>query len=98
MKKPKPQKLYVWRVTVRIDRAARGCIPLDMMRYDRCCPETEVDAGKLNRLVHTHSGGELTEADRTVSFKMYDIAGQGPHAARWRSFGCEILSVEPLEP
>lgn len=72
-------------------------VPYDMMRYDRACPATEGDSGKLERLAHdrmvTELGGNPDAAAdaRTVEFLCY--APGAPTVGRWRSFGAKVLGI-----
>jgi len=82
---------YVQRVTVLLPK--EGCEWLDMLRYDRCFPATEVESGKLKRL----AGGFASEADRKVEFIRVTGAPSQPTEGRWESFGCTVLYFsEPL--
>lgn len=56
-----------------------GDFPMDMLRYDRCCPYQEADSatiggeGRRQVAVMVPGGGSLTEA-------------------RWESFGWKVVS------
>lgn len=85
MPKAKPSKIYVQRIVVRITSSR---MPLDMMRYDRCVPFGSDDVARLTGLREDRGPVEVT-------FMRYSITGSMPEVARWHSFGCEVLSVEP---
>jgi hypothetical protein len=82
---------YVQRVEILMP--LRGVHWIDMLRYDRCFPATEQDAGKLSRIAE----GSAVEADRRVNFIRVTGAKSQPQEARWENFGCKILFfAEPL--
>lgn len=93
----KATKVYIFRVQIRIDSWGRGGV-FDMMRYDSCCPDSEKDSMKLIRVAAGENSytGSLAE-DRTLWLRMFGLSSKGPTVARWRSFGVEILQVEPEE-
>ncbi len=79
-------------------------VPFDMMRYDGAYPHTEADAGKLERLCHrtfvvdavlNKAGVPETTEDRTVTFVATKPGA--PTMGRWKSFGCQVLKVEPVQ-
>lgn len=77
------RKLFVSRLVVR----GRGSFPLDMLRYDRCLPYSEVDSGKMER----------TSEEREVTLLRYSgDPGSGAMAPRWASFGWYVVSEEEL--
>lgn len=73
---------------VRFAVIGSGVFPLDMLRYDRCYPQTERDA-------NVAQGHSLIAEARVVNL---ESPGNQRHwqpcAARWRSFGWEVM--EPL--
>lgn len=70
------------RIVVRI-----GDVPFDMLRYDRAVPDTETDAGKLERVSNGHGRPD----DHLVTFACY--AWAAPTTARWASFGAQVVEV-----
>ena len=86
--KAKSSKVYKQRVIVQLS----GTVPFDMLRYDRCTPARETEAGKLERVAH----GSASPEDHTVEFLRFAFTPDGPTEARWRSFNCRIVSWEPL--
>lgn len=62
---------------------------IEMMRFDCCWPDTTDDSAKLERI----ASGDRKPGDTEVRF-----AGiYNPTAARWRSFGCEVLTETKAE-
>lgn len=79
-----PRYVHLAKVTVRL-----GEFPIDMLRYDRCMPNTETDSGLIRGSFEHHLRKPLTVVVRqysTVQFAPWTVA-------RWQSFGCEI---EPI--
>lgn len=70
------------RITVRV-----GQVPFDMLRYDRACPWSEKDSGKLERI----ACGSAEPDDHVVDFVCFASGAPSP---RWASFGCQVLKVE----
>lgn len=61
-----------------------GRFPFDMLHQDRCCPATAQDAVEIER----------PAGERQIQLLRFSTAGKaGPSAARWKSFGWEIVSV-----
>jgi hypothetical protein len=88
MSKDKPEKYYPTKFLVE----GSGQFPIDMLRYDRCCPATESDSNAINRQVKWD--GEKT-AKCHIELIRYSSAGKsGPNVARWASFGWKVLQVE----
>lgn len=79
--------IYVNTFTVR----GTGALPLDMLRRDKCYPKNEADA-----VVAQHGGGPLL---REVTLEHVSAAAHWtPNAARWRSFGWEVVAWEVEDP
>lgn len=56
-----------------------GQFPVDMLRYDRAWPASEIDAGTIH--------ASFRNVERwSVSLEGLDY----PTVERWRSFGCEV--------
>lgn len=89
MAREKPTKVYRSLVVVKV-----GGVPFDMMRYDSCVPATESDSAKLAAFV---VGSDRPE-DKVITFRRFSLNPGGPTEARWRSFCCEVLSWEPVDP
>lgn len=74
----------IYRYTV----AGFGEFPIDMLRYDRAWPVSEVQSGNLYRTFNT----PLNE--RASGTWLVDIEGLNPPTvARWESFMCRIGAV-----
>jgi hypothetical protein len=80
----KTSKLYVFRVTVE----GHGWFPMDMLRYDRCVPLTELDSNRLN-----WDGRVGNFEKRQVCLQMYSPHKEGPTKGRWESFGWTVTEV-----
>lgn len=59
---------------------------LDMLRYDRCCPATEVESSRIERLI----GNSSDPGDHIVRLVRFS-PGDARASERWRSFGCRVL-------
>lgn len=79
---------YLVRFTVK----GFGQFPIDMLRYDRCFPDTEKDSEELLATFNTAAVWEINLAAycRTKSWL--------PCNGRWNSFGCDIgnLSITKI--
>jgi hypothetical protein len=61
----------------------RTSFPIDMLRYDRCWPRTELDAGEVERSFRRVEG---VRGVRVVS-----LSGlRAPTDGRWESFGWKV--------
>ena len=68
----------------------RGRFPLDMLRYDACCPATERDSETME-----HYPGDRSKPKTIRVRKVTNYPTDGFTPARWQSFGCQI-SVLPV--
>lgn len=92
----------VFRITFQV--SGRGAFPMDMLRYDRCCPVRPDDVDKIT-LSADNSTFEEMRKTRTVELAMtvpttkanahrlFD-EGRIPTVGRWESFGWEVHSKE----
>lgn len=83
MKHAKPSKVYRTILVVE----GTGEFPIDMLRYDACCPDTEEDSFELVRREY--------KGTRTVSLRRFSLNGSPANEARWRSRGWRVVSEEP---
>lgn len=75
-----------WKHTFTV--TGSGQFPIDMLRYDRCCPEREEDSS------HIISSLESPVGEHSVQIiKFAENRQWRPTAARWKSFGWDILSA-----
>jgi hypothetical protein len=88
--KAKTVKVYEQKVTVRI-----RSVPYDMLRYDNCCPASEEESVKLER-VGSHGLAATKPEEHVVVFRRFSRNGEGPTVGRWKSFGCDVLSWEAV--
>lgn len=66
-----------------------GEFPMDMLRYDRCMPNQERDAGMMT---------EYLRGPKTVIVRCYSTVQSPPWTgARWRSFGAEIEPIDSMQ-
>jgi hypothetical protein len=73
--------------TVTIFRVrGRGEFPIDMLRYDRCWPKSEMDSNLIQAVVHPSMWREV----ELMCINMTNA----PTAGRWKSFGWEICEVK----
>ncbi len=92
LKKRKKETRYVSALTVRYGTISSL---IDMFRYDRCCPASEEESGKIER-VAGHNG---KPEDHVVRLLMFSSNDSGPTIGRWRSFNCAVLDERaPDEP
>ena len=79
MPKVEAEKYYKMQVTV----TGNGTFPVDMLRYDRCCPATEKDSHAIER-----------SGERTITLERFSkIARMTPEVGRWKSFGWLVMKV-----
>lgn len=64
-----------------------GQFPIDMLRYDRSFPASEIESGKITRTFHHADPWEIT-VSMYASTKV-----DGPCEGRWQSFGCRVKDV-----
>lgn len=101
MKTSKKESRYVSLLTVYTPSAEAL---VDMMRFDRCCPHTEEEAQKIQRLFLDESNmGTTRPADHVVTLMRFAAANTPATEGRWQSFGCAVLDERspdesPLTP
>ena len=61
----------------------RGPLPFDMLRYDQAWPASEHDAHRCDTLDNDRRAITLVTANASLT----------PNAARWSSFGWEVVAV-----
>lgn len=80
---------YVQVITVQ----GRGGFPIDMLRYDHCHPDSEMDSGTIavsfGRYSNTYNETFTVKVRRIVENK-----SSYPTEGRWNSFGWKVLNVE----
>lgn len=86
----KKEARYISRVIAHVPGADAL---VEMMRYDRCVPESEEESHKVIRMMN----GSATADDHVVSLIRYAPSDVGPSEGRWRSFGCTVLCVQHPE-
>lgn len=84
MKRTKPSKVYRTILVVE----GIGKFPIDMLRYDACCPDTEEDSLELERADPAKR--------RQVRLRRFSINGLPATVPRWRSRGWDVVSEEPI--
>ncbi len=77
-----PKEFRRTRVTVE----GVGQFPLDMLRYDDCVPQTELEVAHLARWTHDQL--------RCVQLYRYSYDALPATAARWASIGWKVVSDE----
>ena len=83
-------KMYFIAFSVR----GKGKFPLDMLRYDRCCPGKESDTLKIAPT----RGGDLGLLSEEIVYREIDLCAIAPREwqptrDRWSSFGWEVTCV-----
>lgn len=86
----KPEKLYVTYLTV----SGHGDFPIDMLRYDRCVPRTQIDVENIQRRTVMLDGKRVDEP-RLVNLVRYCVSDTPAEAGRWQSFGWKVVREEP---
>ncbi len=66
--------------------SGNGDFPLDMLRYDQCCPNNWTDMSALK-------GEEFRES----MLSRYSMSGKPADKDRWRSFGWIVVSEYDAE-
>ena len=81
-------------VTVR----GHGRFPLDMLRYDRLTPATEVHSGRIEATMDRSSNPTLRDIEikllRRHKRDEWPSTTWQPTVGRWNSFGWGVMSVE----
>lgn len=67
--------------------------PVDMLRYDRCTPNTEQDSNRILSSFDPMSGRVKLDVIRAGCPKTWS-----PTAARWKSFGWDVMEVRRIDP
>lgn len=80
MAKRPTRKFYTSKVIVM----GTGKFPIDMLRYDRCVPQTESDSHVI--------GHEDDPEPRTVNLYRYSQVEAGVTVGRWKSFDWTVVS------
>ena len=83
----------------RIVVRGSGYFPIDMLRYDRCCPDTEGDSGKIIFTMDRLERGakEMKEEEKfQISLKKIDTKNWYPQKDRWESFGWKVTEHKIL--
>lgn len=64
----------------------RGVFPYDMLRYDRCFPDSQIDAAKLD--------GDIGEGGRRIVTLVQRHDSPRPHVTpeRWASYGWNVMN------
>ena len=76
-----------WRIEFTV--TGFGQFPIDMLRHDRCFPDTGEDAGKIAQSFHT---GGMTWS---VRLGMYgSTKATIPTVGRWESFCCKVKDIQ----
>lgn len=89
MKHAKPSKVYR---TILIVEGS-GDFPIDMLRYDACCPDKEEDSFSITQQkVHP----EARAGHRQVKLRRFSVNGLPANVDRWRSRGWDVVSEEPV--
>jgi hypothetical protein len=69
---------------IRFAVVGKGTFPLDMLRYDKCCPATEPDTYTIGRI----------SGERKVDLERFSREPRrGPSFARWESFGWKVVEI-----
>jgi len=72
--------------TYEFEVEGHGDFPVDMLRYDRACPATEVDSGLILKMI---ANPRLARHSQRV--KIICHRNNGPTYGRWASFGWSII-------
>ena len=69
-----------------------GMFPVDMLRYESAVPRTENDA---NAIATSIFGTPLEHEIKLVRYVQPGMSIE-PNRERWKSFGWEVIRVEPV--
>lgn len=86
----KPEKLEATIKYVHLAKVTLpfGSFPIDMLRYDRCVPNQEIDASNIIDSFHERV------KNRVVVVRCYTVGSVVPWTvARWESFGAKIVPI-----
>jgi hypothetical protein len=68
-----------------------GAFPIDMLRYDRCLPNDEIDSSLIGESLCEDPFAAREEiATRTIVLRCYN---RRPTPRRWETFGWKILGL-----
>lgn len=84
MKRSKRETRYVSILVVQVPSVEAL---IDNMRYDHCCPATEVESHKIERLIN----GTATSVDHVIRLFRFASGDVPATVGRWRSFNCRVL-------
>jgi hypothetical protein len=73
-----------------------GHFPIDMLRYDRAIPATEIDANRIHNQIAEigNLGGEVSiNVIRYTEGKSTNSFGDMPTIRRWESFGWRVSDI-----
>ena len=63
--------------------------PMDMLRYDKCLPATEVDSNTILESIEQ-------PYEKMFKVEVYGKGISGPTSGRWASFGWKVVSNDAL--
>ena len=72
----------------RFEVEGHGQFPVDMLRYDACFPDSEIDSGKIDRSLDGSSIGTWRVRLMRFVWRKSDV----PTSDRWKSF---LVKVDP---
>lgn len=76
----------VWLLKYQVTGNSR--FPIDMLRYDRACPQREEDSSKIDASFYYNT---ITEPV-TVGVQSYCVTkNEMPRIGRWKSFGWDVI-------
>jgi hypothetical protein len=70
-----------------------GSFPMDMLRYDRCLPATEVDS---NTILRSALESMIVSDNDSYKVEVYGYGIKGPTVGRWESFGWRVATNDAL--
>lgn len=72
-----------------------GYFPIDMLRYDRAIPATELDSSRIhNTFVPALNDPITINLIRYTEGKSFNSFGDVPTIRRWESFGWTVADIE----
>jgi len=66
-----------------------GDFPIDMLRYDSAWPAREDQVSRIQEVPLEKKYGQT----RVVDLHRFSFNGEGPHEARWESFGWRVIEI-----
>jgi len=92
-------KEYLIQFTVQCRNSISRAFPIDMLRYDHCCPASEYDSGLIHETLSEFIPiTDFTPKPITLNYYSHGNRNWTPTNGRWQSFGYEVLNICTPKP